>query len=226
MERSGINEIRGDNGLGHAFSHPSNTISLLTGLYSEWYGLARWDHPSPAIPSRLHELFPAYSLTYKPSIVPSKSGESISDLHNRIAYALHYIVHHADAEDAATRMSASQLPEMEGRDDGMGPRTAVLICSHAASMIAIGRVLTGMMPEDLGEEDFKTYTCGISKFERRALKVPEVEGAVERSGTIIAGRELEIPNVNWRDGRGLLGGWNCVINGDCSHLDGGEERGW
>lgn len=108
----------------------------------------------------------------------------------------------------------------------MGPRTAILICTHAASMIAIGRVLTGMMPEDLGEDDFKTYTCGISKFERRALKGPEGEGAIEMSGTFIAGRELEIPNVNWRNGRGVLGGWDCVMNGDCSHLDGGEERGW
>ena len=199
---------------------------LLTVSNSEWYGLARWDHPSPAIPSRLHELFPAYSLAYKPSIVPSKSGESISDLHNRIAYALQYIIHHADAEDAATRMSASQLPGTKGCDDGRGPPTAILICSHAASMIAIGRVLTGTMPEDLGEDDFKTYTCGISKFERRSLEVPEGEGPIEKSGTFIAGRELGIPNVNWRNGRGLLGGWNCVMNGDCSHLDGGEERGW
>ena len=226
MERSGIKEIRGDNGLGYASAFPLVQFSLLTVLYSEWYGLARWDHPSPAIPSRLHELFPSYSLTYKPSIVPSKSGESISDLHNRIAYALHYIIHQADAEDAATHLSASPIPEMEGCEDGMGPRTAILICSHAAPMIAIGRVLTGRMPEDLGEDDFKTYTCGISKFERRAWKVPEGEDAIDRSGTIIAGKGSEIPDVNWRDGRGLLGGWNCVMNGDCSHLDGGEERGW
>ena len=127
-------------------------------------------------------------------------------------------------------MSASQLPEiMKGCDsDGKGPpRTAILLCSHAASMIAIGRVLTGIMPEDLGEDDFQTYTCGISKFERRALEVPEgEEGAVGRSGSLIGGKDLEIPDVKWGNGRGVLGGWNCVMNGDCSHLDGGEERGW
>ena len=115
---------------------------------------------------------------------------------------------------------------MKGCDSGTGPRKAILICTHAASMIAIGRVLTGIMPEDMGEDDFKTYTCGISKFERRALKIPDGEGAVERSATLIAGGELEIPNVNWGNRRGLLGGWNCVMNGDCSHLNGGEERGW
>ena len=103
----------------------------------------------------------------------------------------------------------------------------MLICTHAASMIAMGRVLTGMMPGDWGEDDFKTYTCGITKLERRALKVPEGEdGTIGRLGTIIAGKELGIPNVNWRNGRGVLGGWDCVMNGDCSHLDGGEERGW
>lgn len=94
-------------------------------------------------------------------------------------------------------------------------------------MIAIGRGLTGIMPEDLGEDDFQTYTCGISKFERRVLKIPEgEEGAVGRSGTLIGGKNFEIPDVKWGNGRGVLGGWDCVMNGDCSHLDGGEERGW
>ena len=119
------------------------------------------------------------------------------------------------------------MPEMKERDDETGSRTAILLCTHAASMIAIGRVLTGVMPEDLGEDDFKTYTCGISMFERRALRVPKgEEDALGRSGTLIAGKGLEIPNVNWGNGRGVSGGWDCMMNGDCSHLDGGEERGW
>jgi transcription factor C subunit 7 len=25
---------------------------------------------------------------------------------------------------------------------------------------------------------------------------------------------------------GVGGGWECTVNGDCSFLSGGEERGW
>ena len=84
-------------------------------------------------------------------------------------------------------------------------------------MIAIGRALTGRIPDDITEDDFKTFTCGISKFERRSLKQPEDEAV---------GGGLGIPKVKWKNGRGVLGGWDCVVNGDCSHLEGGEERGW
>lgn len=34
-------------------------------------------------------------------------------------------------------------------------------------MIAIGRVLTGYMPEDPNTEDFRCFTCSLSKYARR-----------------------------------------------------------
>lgn len=76
------------------------------------------------------------------------------------------------------------------------------------------------MPVDIAEEDFKTYTCGISKFQRRGATAENAQeyAQVERG--------MPIPQVEWRDGRGVAGGWDCVTNGDCTHLDGGEERGW
>ena len=37
---------------------------------------------------------------------------------------------------------------------------------------------------------------------------------------------MDVPKVDWRAGKGVAGGWDCVINGDCNHLEGGEERGW
>jgi len=36
----------------------------------------------------------------------------------------------------------------------------------------------------------------------------------------------QMPTLDWRDGRGVQGGWDCVVSGDCSFLSGGEERGW
>lgn len=125
------------------------------------------------------------------------SGERIEELHDRAAYALHKIIERSDAEGVK----------------------AICVCTHAATLIAIGRVLTGRMPTDVGEEDFRPFTCGVSTFVRRGKGE---RGWVEEW----KGPETEIPKVGWREGNGVGGGWECTINGDCSFLSGGEERGW
>lgn len=171
-------KIRGDNGIG------------------EWYGTARFDHPSPATPDLLNSLFPRYDTQYQPTIVPSVNGESIADLHDRIAYALHKIIERSDREGVK----------------------AIIICSHAASILAIGRALTGRMPDDIEEQDFKPFTCGLSKFSRKSLDAHrDVKEWKEGD---------DIPRIAWKNGAGVGGGWNCELNGDCSFLSGGEERGW
>lgn len=173
-------KVRGDNGIG------------------EWYGTARFDHPSPATPDVLNALFPRYDVEYTPTIVPSVSGETISDLHDRTAYALHKIIERSDAE---------------------GHR-AIIICSHAATILAIGRALTGRMPENIEEQDFRPFTCGLSKFVRKSTAPAGTEVGVWK------GPDSPIPNTSWRNGNGVGGGWSCELNGDCSFLSGGEERGW
>ncbi|KAL1630228.1 C6 zinc cluster transcription factor-like protein [Neofusicoccum ribis] len=183
-------------------------IRVENGL-GEFYGLARFDHPSPAPLSVLHTHFPdTLDAAYTPILVPSTNGESIPDLHDRIAYTLSRIVAQLDADPRQPR--------------------SLLICTHAASMIAIGRALTGRMPPEEGEEDFKCFTCALTRFDRRrggadgdALRAEEMA-----SGEWVADRPHEIPRVQWREGRGVGGGWTCELNGDCSFLSGGEERGW
>jgi len=168
----------------------------------EFYGLARFDHPSPAPLPVLHTHFPnQLHKSYKPVLIPSINGESISTLHDRIAYTMHKIIAELDADPTRPK--------------------AVLLSTHAASMIAIGRVLTGTMPEDPSEEDFKCFTCSLSRFERKnkSAKASEVELWNESAPD-------NVPDVGWRDGKGVVGGWDCVVNGDCSFLSGGEERGW
>lgn len=194
---------------------PSQKMRLMI-LGREWYGLARFTHPSPAIPSFLHTLFPMYDVHYEPSIIPSSSGESLTQLHDRCAFALQFIISHADAEDAARVGKEGSVG-----GDSFGEKSAILLCTHAASFIAIGRSLTGRMPADFCEDDFNTYTCGISKFQRRQIIIPENGEGVEQ---VKAG--AEIPRLDWREGKGVAGGWDCVTNSDCSHLDGGEERNW
>jgi len=111
----------------------------------------------------------------------------------------------------------SQVDSESGNDP-----VAIAICTHAAPLIAIGRVLTGHMPSDFQDDDFKTFTAGITRFERRDL------ASVRRHHEVVNGLsdDKEIPYIDWVNGKGVMGGWDCVLNADCRHLKGGAERGW
>jgi transcription factor C subunit 7 len=173
-------KIRGENGIG------------------EWYGTARFSHPSPAEPQLLKGLFARFDEEYEPVIKPSANGEKIEELHDRSAYALHKIIERSDKEGVK----------------------AICICTHAATLIAIGRVLTGRMPENIAEEDFRPFTCGVTTFVRRSRT--NIDVAVNEW----AGPGARIPAIPWRDGNGVGGGWDVKNNADCTFLSGGEERGW
>lgn len=171
-----------------------------TGL-AEWYGSAPFEHPTSAPREELHRLFPAYDLSYVPAVAPARMGETIAELHDRVALALDAVIRRCD--------------EMDVR--------AVLLCSHAATIIAIGRVLTGNMPEHVETEDFRAFTCGLSVFRRRATKT--VVGAASRDDPS-NGSDAALSRESWKNGSGVGGGWTCEVNSDCSFLSGGEERGW
>lgn len=139
---------------------------------------------------------------YQAILVPSKKGESILTLHDRTAYTIARIIDDLDKDPSS-------------------PRT-LLICTHAAVMICLGRVLTGQMPAELETDDFKCFTCSLSRYDRRqAAQRPS-----ERLSMWSRDKPETIPAPNWTGGRGVAGGWNCTANGDCSFLQGGEERGW
>jgi len=163
----------------------------------EWFGHAWFVQPKPAEPARLRQqYFPWLDEHYQSRIIPSEHGETIGELHERIAQALARIVQDVDREYA---------------EAGRGEEEVILLLSgHAAPIIASGRALTGQMPDDYDEEDFKCYTCGISRFVRRKVVVsPDAYYDAE-----------------WKSNGGVAGGWDCILNSDCSHLSQGEERGW
>ncbi|KAF1830987.1 phosphoglycerate mutase-like protein [Decorospora gaudefroyi] len=114
----------------------------------EFFGRANFTHPTP--PSLTH-LTPHFShldqdYTSPSAHHPSSNGELIVELHERVKKALDHIIQTLDED-----------PEQ--------PRS-VLLCTHAATMIAAGRVLTGKMPQNPDEDDFQCYTAGLSKFVR------------------------------------------------------------
>ncbi|KAL1844060.1 hypothetical protein VTJ49DRAFT_5811 [Mycothermus thermophilus] len=172
-----------------------------TGL-GEWYGSADFDHPVPAPLEKLDELFPGLlKLDYRPAVTPNRKGESIDELHERVAAALEALIAECDR-------------------DGV---RAVLLCSHAAVIIALGRVLTGQMPDSHDVEDFKCFTCGLSAYRRRRWLSGSGPAA---DGASVDQRRRDGPAGDWRGGRGVSGGWDCELNSDCRHLSQGEERGW
>ncbi|KAJ4304434.1 C6 zinc cluster transcription factor-like protein [Collariella sp. IMI 366227] len=116
-----------------------------TGL-GEWYGSADFEHPVPASLDALGPLFPGLlDPDYGPAVTPNRMGEGIDELHNRVAATLEALI--AECDKAGVR--------------------AILLCSHAAVIIALGRVLTGQMPDNVDVEDFKCFTCGLSAYRRR-----------------------------------------------------------
>ncbi|KAI0901494.1 phosphoglycerate mutase-like protein [Annulohypoxylon nitens] len=199
---------------------------------SEWYGLAHFDHPSSAPLNELHTFFPELDPSYVSGPAPSRHGESLPQLHDRVAKAIDLIIKRSDQEG----------------------HKAVILSTHAAVVIALGRVLTGKM-----ETDFGAFTCGLSKFKRQASIASQVSLSSDgktgitvpatrdqrRVGVEVESRKTQLetnpannadhhqyespqrsPGSAGRDESGLYGTWTCELDSDCSFLSGGEERGW
>ncbi|KAL9621642.1 MAG: hypothetical protein Q9160_003894 [Pyrenula sp. 1 TL-2023] len=166
----------------------------------EWFGQAWFSHPGPEKANVLSENFlPWLDGEYKSRITPPEKGETIEELHDRIARAFEQIIAGLDEESAAN-----------------GEDLTLLVSGHAAPIICSGRVLTGHKPSDWAEEDFRCFTCGISKFTRRSEAVKDVR---------YEGAQTQISEP-WWSYEGIAGGWDCIENSSCEHLSSGEERGW
>ncbi|KAL4934476.1 phosphoglycerate mutase family protein [Aspergillus undulatus] len=212
IEKDAEFEIRVENGLGEWFGsttffhHPTPpTLSTLT---------------NPTNLSRIPSPFTLNTICKTPLLYTSTRGESIPQLHNRLATTLAGIIREVDAEVNALEAS---LPAEDRTSK------AILICSHAAPLIAIGRVLTGHMPLDSGEEDFYVFTAGLSTFRRRRggmgfVAEEKGKGSLAEGTRITNPEDTSVPD--WEGGRGVGGGWDCVVNCDCSFLSSGAERGW
>ena len=168
----------------------------------DWFGKAWFQQPIPADPERLkREYFPWLDEGYESRVLPDRSGERIPELHDRISRALERVL--SDVDDEFLMMG-------RGEED-----VTILVCGHAAQIICSGRALTGVMPDNPDDEDFKCFTCGLSRFVRRNKKRP----LSSAGGDVVDAHD-------WRTNGGVAGGWDCLENSDCSHLSQGEERGW
>ena len=162
----------------------------------EWFGRAWFEQPVPAEPAQLKRLF-------YPWLDTNYRSRVIPPLHGECIHDLHDRV--AETLLCVIRDVDAEFAAMKRHKE----KVTLLICGHAAQIICAGRALTGKIPQDLDYEDFHCYTCGISKFVRKTV--------VQVSGEHDSASEKSL---------GLAGGWDCILNSDCSHLSQGEERGW
>ena len=164
---------------------------------SDWFGKAHFQQPTPASLEELKVFFP--ELKESNSVTPHPQGESIAALHNRMTNALSHVIAESEA------VLASSSPE------------SIMISCHAAPIIAAGRSLTGMLPQDPSEPDFDTHTCGISKF----VKFAESTSMPLKPGKLEANRQSD-----WKMNVKVVGGWRCELNSSVEHLPNGGERNW
>ncbi|KAI1353037.1 histidine phosphatase superfamily [Xylaria sp. FL0043] len=181
-------------------SDPRSRLSIRveSGL-SEWYGQAHFEHPTSAPWTELNALFADLDADYVSSPAPPRRGESISQLYERVASCIETIIAQCDREG----------------------KKSVLISTHAAPVVALGRVLTAKVPDDETLEDFKAFTCGLSKYRRQGIGH---DGHLALGFRGASRSKLETPSQ--RSGFALSSHWTCEENSDCSFLSGGEERGW
>ncbi|KAI0866830.1 RNA polymerase III transcription initiation factor complex component [Xylaria cubensis] len=199
-------------------TRPRQSIRVESGL-SEWYGRAPFEHPTSAPFNELSTLFADLDANYVSSPAPSRRGESIPQLYERVASCIQAIIARCDQE---------------------GKRT-VLISTHAAVVIALGRVLTGKVPEDVSVEDFKAFTCGLSMYRRQGVHQDRSITAATSRPTKTRDRAERYADAQkatdtppWsqslasdpQEPRDLSSRWICEVNSDCGFLRGGEERGW
>ncbi|KAK9480600.1 phosphoglycerate mutase-like protein [Lipomyces japonicus] len=164
--------------------------------FGEWYGRTRKTHPSPAPVTVLKSVFPRVDTEYEPICVPSTDGETIRELHDRAATALAQLISTINQ----TKTDVKTL----------------LICSHAATIIALGRALVG---DDTVE--IRTGTCSISVYESAAGD----DNNDNNNNNNTATTTTTTTTTNYYNNKGL-GKWKFVANGYTAHLTNGEERHW
>ncbi|KAI0449515.1 RNA polymerase III transcription initiation factor complex component [Xylaria acuta] len=205
------------------------SIRVESGL-SEWYGRAPFEHPTSAPLNDLRTLFADLDANYVSSPAPRRRGESIPQLYERVASCIQAVIAQCDREG----------------------KKAVLISTHAAVVIALGRVLTEKVPEDASVEDFGAFTCGLSVYRRQGVvdqdrsitaatdrpartrdqvqKYANTQNVMQAIGAPPWPHSLDRLASDSQEpqicGFGLPSHWICEVNSDCSFLRGGEERGW
>jgi transcription factor C subunit 7 len=113
-------------------------------------------HPLPGPANELQKFVPRIDpSSHESLLVPSRGGETVEQLHERARTVMGRLIESLDDSDIDSSASATGEEERESV-------RAILVCSHAATIIALGRALTGDSALDV-----RTGCCSISRYRRR-----------------------------------------------------------
>ncbi|WWD17621.1 hypothetical protein CI109_102062 [Kwoniella shandongensis] len=201
----------------------------------EWYSPVRPNsglHPRPSSPSKLIPFFPSQHISpeYQSTLFPSRKGESLAEIHDRAELFV----------EAWVGRVESEWPEVK----------CVVIFAHAASLIALGRALTGDRTLDV-----IAGCASTSLYQRKPPSSFSLGSSSNRSLTdLTKSRSTSSLNAadsllalsttspsNTATGTGSsetassstsstlpcgVGQWSIVYNGRADYLPNGLERNW
>jgi len=108
-------------------------------------------HPRPPLAAQLKKHFPLVAEdSHSPLLFVPQTGETIFEIHERARDFLRLFIRYLDEKHPDVR--------------------TVLLVSHAATIIALGRALSGNI-----QKDIRAGTCSLSQFVRNAGKKEQDE---------------------------------------------------
>lgn len=132
---------------------------LPEGGCGEWFKRERSSHPKPASNAVLKGFFPAVDESYTSLVVAGDDGEDEVELHERTKRFLDILLEKLNREE----------PEIE----------TILIVSHAATRIALGRALAGD-----NSLDIRTGVCSLDVFTANKAGALTGDWTVKSSGQV------------------------------------------
>ncbi|KAI0024768.1 phosphoglycerate mutase-like protein [Xylariomycetidae sp. FL0641] len=178
---------------------------------SEWYGLANFDHPTAAPLNELQRHFPEIDANYVSTLTPARQGESIPELHERVATCIQEIIARSDREGRKTVL----MPEDVSTED-FGAFTCGLSTYRRQGYSKTEGNTTSSDGLSMFRGSTRTPAAAPQGVQDRGA--PDACSKIDLVRHADQGRKLH-PAASW-------GGWTCEINSDCSFLRCGEERGW
>lgn len=143
-------------------------INVEHGLSEFYLPVKRGLHPRSLPAESLRHWFPTIDPSHTSLLYPPQEGETIDQIHVRSEQVLELLLNKIDAQSGGAK--------------------SVVVYTHAATAIALGRALIGDKEK---VKDIRAGTCSVSKFTRQGD-----------------------------------GSWVQEMNGQCDHLERGEERHW
>jgi len=163
-------------------------------------------HPRPGSVDSLKQHSPHIDHRYKVTWLPSRRGESVAEIHGRVASFLRAFFGRLD-------LAALGAPVASDAELDLGRHKNILFVGHAASVIVMARELVGDRHLAM-----RAGCCSLSTL------VPKL--GAERSSYSLTPSLLAFPDKDRTLSNAGVGQWDLIVNATAHFLPNGAERDW